>query len=212
MSDLTGPADLRDAQRLAALEVVIERGVGAFIEVGAALIEVRESRLYRLQYDTFEAYCRGRWGFKDARARQLMSSVEVVRALSADTTGNGVVSERQARELVPVLRAHGPKAASAVMAEAVARANGQPSARVIREVVAEIIEPTEEESALDLDVVTPSAVANSTAVWLADLKRYVAGITNVPPPPQADPAVYKRLRRRLVAALCETIDNLARDE
>jgi hypothetical protein len=39
----------------------------------------------------------------------------------------------------------------------------------------------------------------------------MAGVVDVPPPPQTDPARYRRLRRALVPALNETLDRLARD-
>lgn len=42
MTAVTGPADLRLQRRLEELEVVIERGLASFIEVGEALIEVRD--------------------------------------------------------------------------------------------------------------------------------------------------------------------------
>lgn len=49
---------------LAELESAIERGKAAYIEVGNALSEIRERKLYREQgHSTFELYCRERWGF-----------------------------------------------------------------------------------------------------------------------------------------------------
>ena len=51
------------ADRLAECEAVIERGQQTFIEVGQALMEIRDSRLYRETHATFEAYCNERWGW-----------------------------------------------------------------------------------------------------------------------------------------------------
>lgn len=70
-----------EQHRLEHLEGVIERGVGAFIAVGQALAEIRSSRLYRNQYETFEQYCLDRWEFTAARGRQLMSAVEAIASL-----------------------------------------------------------------------------------------------------------------------------------
>ena len=40
------------------LEAVIERGLGSFLAVGQALLEIREGGRYRERgFDTFEAYC-----------------------------------------------------------------------------------------------------------------------------------------------------------
>lgn len=67
-----------EGERLAACEETIERGLKTFVEVGEALREVRDARLYRARYATFEDYCRERWGFNDSRARQLIAAAETV--------------------------------------------------------------------------------------------------------------------------------------
>jgi len=43
-------------------KVVIKQGLETFIEVGHALIEVRDKKYYRLEYKTFEDFCRGEFG------------------------------------------------------------------------------------------------------------------------------------------------------
>jgi hypothetical protein len=48
-------------KRLEELKQAIRRNLKAFYEVGSALMEIRESRLYKQDYDTFEDYCRDRW-------------------------------------------------------------------------------------------------------------------------------------------------------
>ncbi len=58
--------------RLLECERVIERGLNTFVEVGAALLEIRDGRLYKNDYSTFEDYCRERWGFTRMRATQLI--------------------------------------------------------------------------------------------------------------------------------------------
>lgn len=44
-----------DTERLKELESVIERGTKTFIEVGYALAEIRDQRLYRQTHATFES-------------------------------------------------------------------------------------------------------------------------------------------------------------
>ncbi len=44
--------------------------------------EIRDSRLYRQQFPTFEAYCRERWGLKRQRAYELMDAAAVVNTVS----------------------------------------------------------------------------------------------------------------------------------
>ncbi|MEO2014449.1 MAG: hypothetical protein ABGZ53_08740, partial [Fuerstiella sp.] len=43
------------------LEETIQAGQKAFFEVGAALKEIRDSRFYRDEFNTFEEYCQKRW-------------------------------------------------------------------------------------------------------------------------------------------------------
>jgi phage N-6-adenine-methyltransferase len=92
-----------ERRRLDSLELVIEHGLARFVEVGRALQEIRERRLYKATHGSFEAYCKERWGFRRAHAHRLIQSVRVVQALSP--TGDTPASERQARELAPLLSA-----------------------------------------------------------------------------------------------------------
>jgi hypothetical protein len=45
-------------------EIVIKQGLETFIEVGTALMTIRNKRLYRAEFETFEEYCRDRWGME----------------------------------------------------------------------------------------------------------------------------------------------------
>jgi hypothetical protein len=63
------------------LERVIERGQQTFIEVGRALLEIRDRRLYRETHATFEAYCRERWGWGRHRANQYINGARVAQAV-----------------------------------------------------------------------------------------------------------------------------------
>src|SRR5512138_440401 len=95
-----------EAGRLAELETVIARGLQTFIEVGSALMEIRNSRLYRQMYATFEEYCQERWDLRKSRIYQLMDAAEVVENLKSSTivelSGGNIplpVNEAQARPL-----------------------------------------------------------------------------------------------------------------
>lgn len=81
--------------RLTALETVIEKKLKSFLEVGAALLEIREERLYRAQYATFETYCSERWGFTGARARQLMLAVKTNQDLAVELPSEAVARALQ---------------------------------------------------------------------------------------------------------------------
>jgi hypothetical protein len=74
----TGALDKREAMRLSTLEQRIASGLRTFLEVGAALAEIRDNRLYREQSGTFEAYCRERWRMGRRHAYQLIDAAVIV--------------------------------------------------------------------------------------------------------------------------------------
>lgn len=80
MNELTLP----ERSRLIECETIIERGLQTFVEVGIALAEIRESRLYRLTHGTFEEYCGERWGIERRRAYQLIDASAVVTNITDD--------------------------------------------------------------------------------------------------------------------------------
>lgn len=104
---------------LHALEQIIQRGRTTFLEVGAALLRIREARLYRATHSTWEAYCDQRWGWTGRRANQLVQAAEVAAEVG---TVVPIESERVARELAraPV------EERQAVLFEAHAAAGGAP--------------------------------------------------------------------------------------
>lgn len=89
-----------DAKSLASHEKVIERGLATFCEVGAALMAIRDSRLYAEQYPSFAAYCKSRWGFSRQHAYRLIESAEIKEQVSP--MGDTVANERQLRPLAAV--------------------------------------------------------------------------------------------------------------
>jgi hypothetical protein len=71
-----------DQQRLSELENIIRTGLATFVEVGNALLEIRDSKLYRSSYSTFEEYCHNKWQISRPRAYQLIEAAEIVGNLS----------------------------------------------------------------------------------------------------------------------------------
>lgn len=61
---------------------VIEKGFNTFTEVGNALFEIRNNKLYREYHTTFEEYCKEKWQIKRQRAYELMDSAGIVNILS----------------------------------------------------------------------------------------------------------------------------------
>jgi hypothetical protein len=122
--------DVRPA--LVECEAVIERGLATFVEVGAALLRIRDERLYREDFGTFEDYCRTRWNLSKPYASQLIVASETVAI--ATTNGHPAPGrESVARELAP-LRDE-PDALRETWAEVVDLHGEKPTAAQVREVV-----------------------------------------------------------------------------
>lgn len=102
MSDLmqleVAAMDTAERAELGRYERVIERGLQTFVEVGVALMAIREGKLYRGTHATFDAYCRERWNFSKSHSNRLIDAAEVVENL----TPIGVIpaNESQVRPLV----------------------------------------------------------------------------------------------------------------
>ena len=105
--------------RLQELETVIERGLATFVEVGQALREIRDSRLYRDRgYDRFEDYCDQRWRPRLSRdyAYKLIEAAATVEAMSTIVYTDDIKppeKESHVRPLAPIAR-EDPEAAAAI--------------------------------------------------------------------------------------------------
>lgn len=94
--------DIEPAQpTLAECEQVIERGLETFVEVGQALMVIRDGRLYKATHSSFDDYCRERWGWNKNRANQLISSSEVTNML-VGSDAPVPANDRQAQALAPL--------------------------------------------------------------------------------------------------------------
>jgi hypothetical protein len=60
-----------------ACEEVLGSGWDGFVQCGLALARIRDGRLYRQQYDTFEAYCRQKWQYGRVNVHRLISAAQV---------------------------------------------------------------------------------------------------------------------------------------
>jgi hypothetical protein len=133
MSALT----IHENQKLNALENTIARGLKFYIEVGQALLAIRDDGLYR-QYGTFEDYCEKRWNMSRHYAYRILKANDVAETLL--TNGQQPpINERQARELSEL-----PREQIAPVWESIVSnppANGI-TAAYIREVVEETQSPT----------------------------------------------------------------------
>lgn len=88
-----------ERKKLAEHEAVIESGLMSFVDVGNALIAIRDDALFSDVADTFEDYCKIRWGFSRQRAYQLIDASKVVDAMSTIVDIPPPANEGQARVL-----------------------------------------------------------------------------------------------------------------
>jgi hypothetical protein len=116
-----------EADELDRCEATIKRNLDTFVEVGQALATIRESRLYREKYPTFEAYCKDRWNWSRDYAYKLIRSVA---AADVDNCLHRVANEGQARAL-----AAAPAADRAAVLEQAASPDGKVTAKRIREAI-----------------------------------------------------------------------------
>ena len=71
-----------------------------------ALREIRDGRLYRTQFGTFEEYCQLRWGFTPQHSNRLVMAARVVKAIEMEPIGSITPqTESQARELTRLVEA-----------------------------------------------------------------------------------------------------------
>jgi hypothetical protein len=85
--------EVSERGRLRKLELVVSQAKEHFIAIGKALQEIRDSRLYREDYKTFDKYVEQKWGFKKSRAYQLIDASEVSTKLSTIVDESARVSE-----------------------------------------------------------------------------------------------------------------------
>lgn len=86
-----------ERHELARHETVIGRGLLTFVEVGRALADVRQRRLYRETHPDFALYCLDRWSITKRHANRLIQGSAVVRDLGP--VGPAPTCESQVRPL-----------------------------------------------------------------------------------------------------------------
>lgn len=130
-------------------EKVIEQGLATFIEVGNALLAIRDGKKYlHAGYGTFEDYCRQRWEFSRSRAHQLMDAAETTELVSTVVdkaeSSTSIVQPRSEGQLRPLAKLRNePEKAREAWNDAVDDAGGgQPTAKQVEKAVSrKVIKP-----------------------------------------------------------------------
>lgn len=90
-----------EVERLAECEDAIEQVRRSVYLAGLALITIREERLYREHYSSFEDYVVKRWKRSRGRAYQMIDQADVSKRLSNALDTEIIVNARQAQLLKP---------------------------------------------------------------------------------------------------------------
>ncbi len=87
--------------RLQQEEEIVQRGLDSFMKAGEALARIKNQKLYKDQYRTYEEYCRQRWGFTPQYANRLIAASKLIgNMIESDTTVSVLPqNERQTRVL-----------------------------------------------------------------------------------------------------------------
>ena len=67
-----------EKQELQQLEQTIATNLTGTFELAAALMKIRDQKLYRVEYSTFEEYCRKRWDYSPSYCHRLAQMNEVM--------------------------------------------------------------------------------------------------------------------------------------
>lgn len=138
MNEVLKPLSDGERLRFEQCREVVRRNLKTCFEVGAALLEIRESKLYREHWTSFEKFCQAEFNIGKSHAYRLIDASGVKKTVETSPIGDAVQSESHARALkdVPVeLRTEVLEAAAA------ACEGGEPTADAIREAAKTIAPP-----------------------------------------------------------------------
>ena len=120
---------MEESRDLTRLETVVASGLQTFVEVGEALAEIRDRKLYRIEHATFDAYLETKWKISRSWACRQIQAAQTVKLLP---TGNKPVTERQVR---PLGKLPPGERAAAWNAAVEASPSGTPSAKTVEAAV-----------------------------------------------------------------------------
>ncbi|MEV0337748.1 hypothetical protein AB0H49_01845 [Nocardia sp. NPDC050713] len=128
-----GPLNRREQEQLSACESSIDSLRIAFWAAGRALQIVRDGRLYRARYSSFDDYVEQRWDMQRSYAHKLIRAWPLAARLHPVAP---TINEGQVRELLPVAAEHGEDAAVTVYTTIAGGPGGKVTAGKLREAIA----------------------------------------------------------------------------
>ena len=132
-----------ESTELAACEQVIAKGLNHFVQVGNALIRIRDLKLYRATHSTFAAYCKEKWSMSRIHAHRTIEAAQVVGVLPLKSEmlpiGNKSLPAPKSEAVVRPLTQLEPEQQSIAYAKAVEAAGGEaPTAKQVQAAVDEL--------------------------------------------------------------------------
>ncbi len=97
-----GARPKRSTTRYEELKGVIVQYFEDRVKAGAALKEIRDNKLYKDEYSTFEEFCQHECGMSRSQAYRQMELPEINTSLNVPKVGTSFSNESQARALVSV--------------------------------------------------------------------------------------------------------------
>jgi len=96
------PLTESERARFQECEQIVARGFNTFLEVGCALAEIRDNRLYREDYPgwTFDQYCKKIWDLTKTHANRQVSAYHVVNLL--ESKWHQLVSNPEESKMTPM--------------------------------------------------------------------------------------------------------------
>jgi hypothetical protein len=185
------PLSVNELAALLECESVIRKEQAAFVRVGHALARIRDGRLYRMKYRTFEEYCEGEWDMSDRYGRALRTAADVVDVLEEKQFALLPATESQARPLSKLPREEWVPAWEEVLQTA---PNGKPTANHVVQVVqrrmnrlAGVPSDTEVIKKSEVRSEEPEVTASEPSL-AAITEETVLAVVRVPPMPIVAPA------------------------
>jgi hypothetical protein len=145
-----------ESTKLDELKLIIKEGMAAFYTIGEALKEIRDGRLYKEIFGTFEDYCQLRWGMERRHAYRLIESFDVKENLCP--MGHILpANERQVRPLTSLEPEQQQEAWQRVLDTAPTTDEGDRliTAKIVEQAVSEVLS-VEEEEPVSYDEDSPS--------------------------------------------------------
>jgi len=126
--------------RLRHCEAVIEKSMNSFYEMGVALREIKDSKLYKEGFNTFEEYCSSKWGITRQTGHQYIEASIVYENVSH---GLQILPSNE-RQVRPLTKLKDPELQQKVWQEVVLESNqsNEPiTAKKVEQVVMKYCEP-----------------------------------------------------------------------